>query len=399
MSLESKILQLLSESPVLSEGEYGPGENKEGEPLTISPTDVKPQYHDLGAPIVSPTQPAAPDYTRGVPTQTPLPTSKPVSGDIIGNEDAGKGKVGYPGISGPQTGGTEWIVREEKDEEEDKDKDEKKEKKEDEKKDKKEDGEEDKDEKKDKEDVKEALTAIFAGEKLSENFKSKAATVFEAAVTYRVGQLVSEAKKKLVKENTSILEAEKLTLAKKVDQYLNYVIEGWMKENELAIEKGIKTQLTEDFLIGLKKLFAENYIEVPQEKLDVVAALANKVQVLEQKLNEQIDTNISLTNNLAENARAKTFTEVTKGLADTQIEKLRGLAEGLTFKDVDSFKTSLQTLKESYFPAVRSSSNIDTRVPLTEDVNNSDEQTQSTPEVKDADMAEIVKALDRMSTK
>jgi hypothetical protein len=244
---------------------------------------------------------------------------------------------------------------------------------------------------------------IFAGEKLSEGFKKKATTVFEAAINTRVASIIKEARKQLVAENANVLEAEKKTLAGKVDQYLNYVVEQWMKENELAIEKGIKNQLTEDFLIGLKKLFAENYIEVPQEKLDVVAALAAKSETLETKLNEQIDKNIELTNRLAEHDKATAFAEVSKGLADTQVEKLRGLAESLSYKDGSSFKTSLQTLKESYFPVQKTvNGNADTRVPLTEDAVDVDENKQTDNDKlaqTDPTMASYVKALDRLAVK
>jgi len=146
-------------------------------------------------------------------------------------------------------------------------------------------------------------------------------------------------------------------------------------------------------LIGLKKLFAESYIEVPQEKLDVVATLASKVQTLETKLNEQIDANINLTNTLVEREKSATFAEVSKGLADTQIEKLRGLAESVSFKDVASYKGTLQTLKESYFSQKTTQSN---RVPLTEDRNAVEENNNDVEvEVKDPSMAAYVKALDR----
>ena len=210
-------------------------------------------------------------------------------------------------------------------------------------------------------DVKEDLDAIFAGTKLSEAAKAKAATIYKAAVTRRVNeekQRVQQVATRKLKEAFAILKArseqkqnvyeEKLT--GQVDRYLNYVVENWMQENRLAVEKGIRAELAESFIAGLKELFVEHYIEVPESKVDVVSTLGKKVTKLESKLNEQIEMNTKMRASLNAYRKEEVVRAVSSGLADTQYEKLAKLAEGVEYTTRKEFASKLVSLKEAYFP-------------------------------------------------
>lgn len=199
--------------------------------------------------------------------------------------------------------------------------------------------------------MKEHIDAMFNGEDLSEDFKTKASTIFEAAVTARLNEEVVRLEEEYAtKLEEAVLEVTE-ELTDKLDDYLNYCVEQWMKDNEVAIEASLKTEVTEDFMEGLKNLFAENYIEIPEDKLDVLEQLTAKVEELEDKLNKQIGENIELSKSVSNYAKDDIFNEVCEGLVLTQVEKLRQLAEGIDYDDPDTYKQKLVLVKENYFPS------------------------------------------------
>lgn len=198
-------------------------------------------------------------------------------------------------------------------------------------------------------DMTDDINALVADEDLSEEFKAKAKTIFESAVASKVKEALIEAEAKLEEETTQKIEEIKDDLTEKVDSYLNYVSESWVTENELAIERGLKSELTEDFINGLKKLFEEHYVEVPEDKFDVVEELANRLDEMEDKLNEEVASNIVAQQDIEELQREKIISEASKDLADTQVEKLKALAEDIDFESTDTFVEKVSTLKESYF--------------------------------------------------
>ena len=215
------------------------------------------------------------------------------------------------------------------------------------------DDDEDEDEEVKKEEVEIDMTddinALVADEDLSEDFKAKAKTIFESAVAAKVKEQMIEAEAKLEEETTQKIEEIKDDLTEKVDSYLNYVSESWVEENELAIERGLKSELTEDFINGLKQLFEEHYVEVPEDKFDVVEELANRLDEMEDKLNEEVASNISAQQDIEELQREKIISEASNDLADTQVEKLKALSEDVDFESVENFVEKVSTLKESYF--------------------------------------------------
>ena len=211
-------------------------------------------------------------------------------------------------------------------------------------------------------DVAEHVEALVNGEgDLSEEFKRKAATVFEAAVKSKIRaeieRLEDEYEVKL-KENVQSATDE---MTDKVDTYLNYVTDEWMKENELAVERGLKGEIAEDFISGLKQLFEDHYIDIPDEKYDVLEAQSEKISELEGKISETIEKNVSLKDGNAKLVREQVISEVYEGLADTEIEKFKSLTDDVEYTDEESFREKLDTLKESYFPktSVETTENID----------------------------------------
>ena len=189
---------------------------------------------------------------------------------------------------------------------------------------------------------------------LSEEFKEKAATIFETAVKTRIQEQVkvleAQYEDKLSKESETIKEA----MTEKVDSYLNYVVEEWMKENELAVERGIRTEIAEDFITGLKSLFKEHYIDVPEEKYNVLDDLTNQTKDLESKLNEQIEKNVNLSKEVSDLHKREAIAEVSEDLTDTETEKFISIAENVEFESAEKFKEKLETIKESYFPKTKS---------------------------------------------
>jgi len=195
----------------------------------------------------------------------------------------------------------------------------------------------------------EDVDALLAGENLSEEFKAKAATIFEAAVMARVTPIVEEVENQLMEQFEIAVEEIKEDMAAKVDDYLNYMVEEWMKENELAIYSGLKSEIVEDFIHGLRDLFVEHYIDIPEDKVDVVEELTSKVEELEASLNEQINVAVELTKELNEQKKIEAIYTACEGLSQTQVEKLKSLAENVEYTTQEEFDTKLSTLKESYF--------------------------------------------------
>ena len=199
-------------------------------------------------------------------------------------------------------------------------------------------------------DVSEDVSALTEGEELSEEFKDKAATIFEAAVKSKLRSEVERIEEAKVQEIAEEINRVRDELTEKVDAYMNYVVEEWMKENEIAIERGLKGEIAEDFISGLKSLFEEHYIDVPDEKYDILGTQSEKIDELEAKLNEQIEKTAAMKKQNDQLVRESVFAEVATDLADTEVEKFKSLAEDVDFTDEGSFRSKLDTLKESYFP-------------------------------------------------
>ena len=243
--------------------------------------------------------------------------------------------------------------------------------------------------------VKEDIDAMMGNEELSEEFKTKAATIFEAAVSAKVIEEVNNRigvfEENYKKELKEAKEEHQNAMSEKVDGYLNYVVEEWMKENELAVEKGIRSELVEDFMTGLKNLFTEHYIDIPEEKVDLVDDLFEKVEELEQKLDESINDNVEVKKQLAEYKKEETLREVSEGLADTEKEKLKTLSDGVDFEDDEQYKEKIEVIKENYFPPATESQ----PQTITEEVVNSpsDEEVEKVDPAMDL----YVKAMKRQN--
>ena len=200
--------------------------------------------------------------------------------------------------------------------------------------------------------MKEDVDALFADDStISEEFKTKAATIFEARVTDRVQQIEEQIESKYAGMLEEAVQAIQGDLTEKVDDYLNYVVEQWMEENQIAIESSLRSEITEDFISGLRGLFAEHYIDVPEDKVDLVDELAGQVEDLETKLNEEIQRGIEAKKALVESVKKEITHEVCEGLTDTQVEKIKSLAESVEFSTEDEYKSKLETIRENYFPS------------------------------------------------
>jgi len=200
--------------------------------------------------------------------------------------------------------------------------------------------------------MKEDIDALFADDStISEEFKSKVSTIFEARVQDRVTQIEEETEERYAGMLEEAVESIKQDLTEKVDDYLSYIVEQWMEENQIAIESGLRSEMTEDFIAGLRNLFAEHYIDVPAEKVDLVDELAGKVEELETKLNEEIERGVSYAKALVESRKKEITAEVCEGLIATQVEKIKSLAESVEFSTEDEYKEKLETIRENYFPS------------------------------------------------
>ena len=251
-------------------------------------------------------------------------------------------------------------------------------------------------------DSKEDIEAISGKEELSDEFKAKAKDIYETAVKAKVVDEVNKRVEKIEEEYLSEIEESTKKfqgeMVEKVDNYLNYVVTEWMEDNNLAVERGIKSELTDDFMTGLRNLFKEHYIDVPEEKVDIVDDLFEKVEELEAKLNEEIDKNVSLKKDLAEATKEGILSDVCEDLADTQKEKISSLAEGVEFENEDQFKAKLAMLKESYFPqkeVVKSEDDVTETTLSTEELSEEIEGVQA--QKRDAQMQAYLNMLDTKS--
>jgi hypothetical protein len=329
---------------------------------------------DIGTEVTKTTD-AGPDATKGAPTATAPGATPPVGSEPMkklakqpqeqGSNEQPEGKAASqkfaknPGATfqsyGEETEAEEEVIAEAE----------------------KEEGHEDEKQDKamikkmiNKEKMKEDIDALMSGENLSEEFVQKAATIFEAAVVARAEEVIAEAEAELLEQFESAIEEVKEDLATKVDDYLNYVVEQWMKENEIAIEKGLRAEIVEDFIGGLRNLFIEHYIDIPADKVDVVEELTTRVEELEASLNEQITHGIELKKELNEQKKIEAIYTACEGLTQTQVEKLKSLAEGVEFTTEEEFVEKLSTLKESYFKAevkVADNSALDDEVQIEEE--------------------------------
>jgi len=200
-------------------------------------------------------------------------------------------------------------------------------------------------------DVEEDLNALIAGEELSEEFTNKARTIFEAAIRTKVDTIKEELQSSYEEQLVEDVQVIKEGLTERLDSYLEYVATEWVNENHLAIENGLKTEMTESFLSGMKSLFEDHYVTIPEDKYDVLNSMVEKLDEMENKLNEQIDANVMLNKRLAESTADVIFAEVVEGLALSQKEKLQSLAENIEFESESDYREKLETLRESYFPA------------------------------------------------
>jgi len=206
-------------------------------------------------------------------------------------------------------------------------------------------------EEEEKYDVEADVAALLEGEELSEEFQSKAKTIFETAIKTKVAEIKEELQESYATALVEELDKIKAGLTERVDSYLEYVADEWIQENQIQVEAGLKTEMTESFLEGMKSLFEEHYVTIPEDKYDVLNSMVDKLDEMESKLNEQIDRNVALNRRLAESNADGVFTAVAEGLADTQKEKLATLAENVEFESEADYREKLETLKESYFPS------------------------------------------------
>lgn len=330
-------------------------------------TEIVPGMKDvgeIGTNVLKTTDPA-PQATKGVPTATPPGARPPVGSepkkklahqpaeDNAADEGDPEGKPGrqmfdknkgatfqsYGKTNEDEEVDAEDLVAEEKDDD-------------------KEEGHED--EKMDKalvkkmvkkDSLKEDIDALLQGENLSEEFVSKATTIFEAAVISRVQEIAEEVEEQLQEQFEAAVEEIKEDFATKLDDYLGYMVEEWMKENELAIETGLRAEIVEDFIGGLRNLFAEHYIDIPEDKVNVVEELASKVEELENRLNEEMNHSVELRKEINEHKKIQAVQAVCEGLTQTQAEKLKSLAESIEFTSEEEFAEKLGTLKEAYAPS------------------------------------------------
>ncbi len=241
--------------------------------------------------------------------------------------------------------------------------------------------------------VEDDVNALFAGEELSEEFQDKARTIFETAIKAKSVEITEAVKAEYEAQLSEEVASVKSELVERVDSYLEYVSQEWMTENKLAIEHGLKTEMTESFLDGMKSLFEEHYVSIPEEKYDVIESMVDKLDEMESKLNEQIDKNVALNKRLAESVADVIFAEISEGLAVTQKEKLASLAENVEFDSEETYREKLVTLRNSYFSGNATSAQRE----VSEEVEVSDEnqETQSVSPL----MESYLSVLQRASNK
>lgn len=238
-------------------------------------------------------------------------------------------------------------------------------------------------------DVSSDIDSLFNDDKaISEEFRSKAKTIFEARVLDRVKQIEEETESRYASMLEEAVESIKTDLTEKVNDYLSYVVEQWMEQNQIAIESGLRSELTEDFISGLRNLFAEHYINVPEEKVDLVEELATKVDELETKLNEEIERGVNSNKELVESRKQLIVREVTHNLTDTQAEKIKSLAESVEFSTEEDYKEKLETIRENYFPS-------DVKKVAEEQLNEQVEDPQEVKPINDPYVASVMNAISK----
>ena len=244
--------------------------------------------------------------------------------------------------------------------------------------------------------VEEDVNALFAGEELSEEFQDKARTIFETAIKSKVEEVKEQIQVQYQAQLVEEVAAVKTELTERVDSYLEYVAQEWLEENQLAIEHGLKTEMTESFLNGMKSLFEDHYVSIPEEKYDVIESMVDKLDEMESKLNEQIDKNVALNKRLAESTADVIFAEVAEGLAVTQKEKLASLAENVEFDSEETYREKLVTLKNSYFSENATSAQRDAAETVVE---STQEQTTTAAPEAGSIMEAYLQTLSRVSKK
>ena len=240
-------------------------------------------------------------------------------------------------------------------------------------------------------DVSEDIKAIFAGMEVSEEFISKASEVYTAAVLSKVNEQLEAVEAKFDDSLTEEVSTVSEELVERVDSYLDYVVEQWMEQNSVAIERGLKAEIVESFMSGLKGLFEEHYIDIPDEAVDVAEELASRNEALEEAINEEIEKNVELTAKIHEFERAMAFAEVSEGLTDTQVAKLQSLSEAVAFEDVNTYSSKIATLRESYFPSKASAAPLSESVTLDEEPVGDDVAEKQVP----VEMAAYMNAITR----
>ena len=240
--------------------------------------------------------------------------------------------------------------------------------------------------------VEDDINALIAGEELSEEFEEKARTIFETAINSKVSLIKEDLEKEYAKILQEEIDSTKVELTERVDSYLEYVANEWLEENSLAVEQGLKAEMSESFLTGMKSLFEEHYVSIPEDKYDVLESMVNKLDDMEEKLNEQIEKNVGLTKRLAESKSDGILSDVSEGLAVTQKDKLASLAESVEFESESDYREKLVTLRNSYFPTrqVASTQSEDSEM-LSEDTKETEQTTGS--------MATYLTTLQRITKK
>ena len=236
--------------------------------------------------------------------------------------------------------------------------------------------------------IEEDVNALLSGEDLSEEFKEKAKTIFEASINAKITDIENQLNEEYEKALNEQVEEIKVELTERTDAYLEYVAQEWMEENALQVEKGIKTEMTESFMEGMKKLFEEHYVTLPEDKYDVLENMVDKLDEMETKLNEQIERNVALNQKLGESTAQTVFNSVAEGLAVSQKEKLQTLAESVEFESEESYRGKIETLKESYFGQKKSTSTTSAPQELKEEAEHVEPPTGA--------MASYLEALGRM---
>jgi hypothetical protein len=297
-------------------------------------------WEDLGGPDPSNYRPD----DDSAKLNTPGATLKQVKNVV--NKGAGAAEA-MKGVKEEEEIDDEDLIEEETEEEIVEAKDKEKEKEEED----EEDEDEDEEEMKEDFNIEEDVNALLEGEDLSEEFQEKARTIFEAALRSKVSQIQEAIEEQYAAALLEEVEEIKTELTERVDSYLEYVADEWMQENALAIEKGLRSEMTESFLSGMKGLFEEHYVSIPEDKYDVLESMVEKLDDMETKLNEQIEKNVSLNKRLAESVAEGIFEQVSEGLASTQKDKLASLAESVEFESEEEYREKLETLREAYFPS------------------------------------------------